>query len=129
MSTPTWSPISAACKLDELTSRQVAAMFRTLAAADTRRGRPPTSGTLHRIRATLRAALNAAVREGLRSDNPPAMSSCPGRVVRTPRCGPTSESLPGGSSAQRPVVAVWTAQQLAAFLATIASDRLYVIVG
>jgi len=35
-----------------------------------RYGRPPTPSTLHRIRATLRSALNAAIREGLLRDNP-----------------------------------------------------------
>jgi len=45
-------------------------MFATLAATDTRYGRPPTPATLHRIRATLRAALNAAIRDGLLRDNP-----------------------------------------------------------
>jgi hypothetical protein len=52
-------------------------MFRSLAEPDTGRGRPPTPGTLHRIRA-LRAALNAAVREGLRSDNPARHVELPG---------------------------------------------------
>jgi Phage integrase, N-terminal SAM-like domain len=58
-------------QLDELTGRHVTAMFRTLAAADTGRGRPPAPGT----------------------------SSCPGRVARTPRCGRTNRSPPGASRA------------------------------
>lgn len=41
------------------------AMFARLAATDTRLGRPATPATLHRIRATLRSALNAAIRDGL----------------------------------------------------------------
>jgi hypothetical protein len=53
-------------------------MFRALAVAATARGRPPTPGTLHRIRATLRAAFTAAVREGLRSDNPARHVELPG---------------------------------------------------
>jgi Phage integrase, N-terminal SAM-like domain len=69
-------------QLNDLASRQVAEMFRTLAAADTGRGRPPTPGTLHRIRATLRAALNAAVHEGLRSDNPARNVELPGPPAR-----------------------------------------------
>jgi hypothetical protein len=81
-------------QMDELTGRHVAAMFRALAAADTGRGRPPTPGTLHRIRATLRAALNAAVRDGLRPDNPARHVELPG-----PR---------------RPHTEVWTKQQITA---------------
>jgi hypothetical protein len=36
-----------------------------LTSTDTRLGRPPNPATLHRIRATLRSALNAAIRDGL----------------------------------------------------------------
>src|SRR5215468_9843724 len=57
-------------RLGDLRGRDVAAMFATLAATDTRYGRPVTPSTLHRIRATLRSALNAAIREGLLRDNP-----------------------------------------------------------
>ena len=39
-------------------------------------GAPLSATTLHSIRCTLRAALNAAIREGLLTDNPPAGSSC-----------------------------------------------------
>jgi hypothetical protein len=55
-------------RLGELTGRQVADMFHTLAATNNRWGRAPTPATLHRIRATLRSALNAAIREGLIRD-------------------------------------------------------------
>jgi hypothetical protein len=51
-------------RLGELTGHHVAAMFTTLIAAQTRYGRPITPSTLHRIRATLRSALNAAIRDG-----------------------------------------------------------------
>ena len=57
-------------RLGELTGRDVTAMFATLSTTDTRFGRPPTPATLHRIRATLRSALNAAIRDGLLRDNP-----------------------------------------------------------
>jgi hypothetical protein len=55
-------------RLAELTSRDIGAMFNTLAGMRTRRGRAYTPATLQRIRATLRAALNAAMREGLIHD-------------------------------------------------------------
>src|SRR5205814_4736386 len=51
--------------LGELTGRQVAAMITTLAGTTSRYGRPLSASTMHRIRATLRAALNAAIRDGL----------------------------------------------------------------
>jgi len=57
-------------RLGELTGRQVADMFGELATTNNRWGRLPTPATLHRIRTTLRGALNAAIREGLLRDNP-----------------------------------------------------------
>jgi integrase len=107
-------------QLDELTGWHVAAMFRALAAADTGPGRPPTPGTLHRIPATLRAALNAAIHDDLRSDNPARHVELPG--PRRPHAEVWTNCREHG---QRPIVAAWTAQQLAAFLATVASDRLH----
>src|SRR6266536_1283757 len=56
--------------LGELTGRQAADMFHTLGSTNDRYGRPPTPTTLHRIRATLLGALNAAIREGLLRHNP-----------------------------------------------------------
>src|SRR6266542_2371627 len=40
-------------------------------------GRPPTPSTLHRIRATLRSALNAAIRDGVLRDNPARLAELP----------------------------------------------------
>jgi integrase len=111
-------------QLDELTGRQVAAMFRTLAAANSGRGRPPTPGTLHRIRATLRAALNAAVREGLRSDNPARHLELPGPRRPHAEVWTNQQITAWREQGQRPVVAVWTAQQLSAILAAVTDDRL-----
>jgi hypothetical protein len=45
-------------------------MFTALIAKQTRYGRSVTPSTLHHIRATLRSALNAAIRDGLLRDNP-----------------------------------------------------------
>lgn len=100
-------------------------MFRTLVATDTGRGRPPTAGTLHRIRATLRAALNAAVREGLRSDNPARHVELPGPRRPHAEVWTDQQITAWRERGQRPVVAVWTAQQLAAFLAAVADDRFH----
>ena len=79
-------------RLGELTGRDVTAMFAALAATDNRYGRPPTPSTLHRIRATLRSALNGAIREGLIRDNPARFVELP-----TPR---------------RPQAQVWTAHRV-----------------
>jgi Phage integrase, N-terminal SAM-like domain len=47
-------------RLAEVTSRHLTAMFAELAAGNTPAGRPRSAATLQRIRATLRAAYNAA---------------------------------------------------------------------
>jgi hypothetical protein len=84
-------------QLDELAGRHVAAMFGTLAAADTGRGRPPTP-----------ARCTASAPRCVPRPTPPSAracartirlgtSSCPGRAVRTPRYGPTNGSPPGTS--------------------------------
>jgi integrase len=111
--------------LIELTGRHVAAMFRTLAATDTGRRRPPTPGTLHRIRATLRAALNAAIREDLTSQNPARHVKLPGPRRPHAEVWTNQRVTAWRQHGQRPIVAVWTTPQLTAFLATVTHDRLY----
>src|SRR6266542_3201581 len=64
-------------RLGDLNGRDVAAMFTALAPTETRLGRPPTPSTLHRIRATLRSALNAAIRDGVLRDNPARLAELP----------------------------------------------------
>src|SRR5438552_3381175 len=99
-------------------------MFRTLAAVNTGRGRPPTPGTLHRIRATLRVALNAAIREGLRSDNPARHIELPGPRRPHAQVWTNQRINAWREQGQRPIVAVWTVQQLSTFLDQVAGDRL-----
>ena len=57
-------------RLGELTGRHVAAMFASLASTPNGWSRLPQPSTLHRVRATLRSALNVAIRDGLIRDNP-----------------------------------------------------------
>jgi hypothetical protein len=56
--------------LADLTSRRLQACFNLLARQRTRNGTPIAASTADRVRATLRSALNAAVREGLIASNP-----------------------------------------------------------
>jgi integrase len=70
--------------LKELTNAHVQAMFTAIIRTCGCAGLPVTAGTLRRIHATVRAALNAAVRRGLIDRNP-------ARYVELPhgRSGPT----------------------------------------
>jgi integrase len=100
-------------------------MFAALTGTPSRSGRPLTPASLHRIRATLRAALNAAVREGLLRDNRartvdlPAPRRPPAQVWTAARVTAWREH------GERSTVAVWTEHQFAAFLRHVADDRLY----
>jgi hypothetical protein len=84
--------------LAELTTAHVQAMFTAIIRQHQATGHPVTPATLARIRATLRAALNAAIRHGLITGNP-------ARHVELP-------------PARRPHAVVWTANRVAHWQAT-----------
>ncbi len=67
--------------LAELSPADVQGMFTAIIRGDGALGRPVSAATLRRIHATLRAALNAAVRAGLISVNPARWPELP-PVVR-----------------------------------------------
>jgi integrase len=100
-------------------------MFAELASTDTRYGRPPTPSTLHRIRATLRSALNAAIRDGLLRDNPARFIELPTPRRPQPQVWTHHRVDAWQRGGPRPSVAVWTAHQLASFLDSVAEDRLF----
>ena len=111
--------------LAELTAAQVQAMFAAIIRHHHALGTPISAATLARIRATLRAALNAAVRRGLITGNPASRAELP--RARRPRAAVWT---PGRvehwqRTGERPPVAVWTAAQTAQFLHAIAGHRLY----
>jgi site-specific recombinase XerD len=56
--------------LADLTGKRLQACFNLLSRQRTRNGTPIAASTVDRVRATLRSALNAAVREGLIAANP-----------------------------------------------------------
>src|SRR6201999_2653392 len=88
-------------------------------------GKPLSASTLARVRATLRAAMNAAIREGLLTHNPATHLEL--ASPRKPRAVIwTDEQLAQYRiTGERPSVAVWTAAQTAAFLHASREHRLY----
>lgn len=111
--------------LAELSASQVQAMFTAIARQHAAAGQPVSAATLTRVKATLRAALNAAVRAGYLADNPARHIQLP--PARRPRAAVwTSERIAAWEDTGiRPPVAVWTATQTAAFLNAIRGHRLY----
>jgi integrase len=111
--------------LAELSAAHVQAMFTAIIRQHQATGSPVSAATLNRIRATLRAALNAAMRRGLIGENPASRAelpraSRPRAVVWTP-----ARVEHWQRTGERPAVAVWTAAQTAQFLHAIAGHRLY----
>jgi hypothetical protein len=85
-------------------------------------GPPP-----RRIRATLRSALNAAIRDGLLRDNPARHIELPS--PRRPHAQVWTDHRVAArrERGERSAVAVWTVQQLTGFFGFVADDRLYAL--
>jgi hypothetical protein len=96
--------------LADLSARRLQASFDLLARQRTAKGTPMAPSAVDRVRATLRSALNTAVREGLMASNPLVQV----RVARPVRPHPviwTDERIAAWRrDGSRPPVAVWTAQ-------------------
>ena len=110
--------------LAELSAVQIRVMVAG-ASAGRRPGRSLSAATLVRVLATLRSALNAAVREGLIESNPVDQVALPPRQVPHPRVWTEARVAAWRAGGARPVVAVWTAAQTARFLDVAGSDPLY----
>ncbi|MFD0632381.1 tyrosine-type recombinase/integrase [Catenulispora yoronensis] len=118
-------PYLGAVPLATLGTRQVEAMLAGVRRHSAVWGRPVTDATVQRIHATLRTALNAAVREQLIETNPAKAVRLP-RVRRPLAVVWTPDRIAEWQvTGERPTVAVWTAGQTAVFLAGIREHRLY----
>ena len=111
--------------LADLTPAHVQAMFTAISRQHVAMGRPVTTATLVRVKATLRTALNAAVRAGHLTANAPARAELP--PARRPKAivWTTERGQRWQRTGVRPPVAVWTPAQTAGFLNRIRRHRLY----
>jgi len=114
-------------RLSEPAGWHMTGMITTIGAATNRYGRPPTPSTLRRIRATLRSALNAAIREGLLRDNPARHIELPSPRRPHAQVWTAQRVEAWEQSGERPSIAVWTLEQTATFLSFVAKDRLAVM--
>jgi integrase len=110
--------------LADLTSRRLQACFNLLARQRTRNGTPIAASTVDRVRATLRSALNAAVREGLIASNPLAHLRLDKPVRPHPVIWTDERVEAWRRDGIRPQVGVWTLRQLITFLTGVEDDRL-----
>ncbi len=113
--------------LGELSPADVQQMFSAIIRGEAALGRPVSAATLRRIHATLRAALNAAVRAGLLISNPGRWPELPAAVRPRPQVWTPALTERWQQEGWRPVVGVWTAGQTAAFLAQVRDHRLYAL--
>jgi integrase len=113
--------------LAELSPADVQGMFTTIIRGEAALGRPVSAATLRRIHATLRAALNAAVRAGLIAANPGRWPELPPVVRPRPQVWTPAMTQRWEQEGWRPVVGVWTAEQTAQFLQLVCGHRLYAL--
>jgi integrase len=98
---------------------------RLLAARKAPPRKPLSETTIRRVHAALRSALNSAVRRHLIAYNPALHVELPS--ARRPRAVVWTEDEVRAwkQGSDRPSVAVWTGEQLGAFLDAVSDDRLY----
>ncbi|WP_433697037.1 tyrosine-type recombinase/integrase [Nocardiopsis sp. CA-288880] len=113
--------------LEELTPDRVQRAVEGIAEHITPRGRPVAAATVHRVRATLRAALNTAVRERLLPSNPANGLRLDSGQSARPMVWTEQALADWRNSGVRPAVAVWTVEQTRAFLDHVGEDRLYAL--
>ncbi|MGK3199593.1 hypothetical protein ABFJ78_00550 [Amycolatopsis sp. MEPSY49] len=104
-------------RVAELTPARVQTMLISLIRTHAASGQPLSPATLQRIHATLRTALNAAVRRGLLASNPAHVVELPSGSKPHPVVWTPTRIALRQASGIRPAVAVWTADQTAEFLA------------
>jgi integrase len=113
--------------LEELTPARVQRAFEGIAGHITPGGRPVAAATVQRVRATLRAALNTAVRERLLPSNPANGLRLESGQSARPMVWTEQAVTDWRNSGVRPAVAVWTVEQTRAFLDHVGEDRLYAL--
>ncbi|MEV0668132.1 tyrosine-type recombinase/integrase [Actinomadura luteofluorescens] len=102
-------------------------MFAAIVYKHQQDGRRIRQATLNRICSTLRSALNAALREGLIVENPVALLVMPAAWQPRAVVWTAARVERWEWTGERPAVAVWTAEQTAAFLHAIRGHCLYAV--
>jgi integrase len=120
-------PYLGSIPLAALTAGDVQTMFTAVIRDEGALGRPMSAATLHRIHATLRAALNGAVRAGLISVNPGRYPELPKAARPRPQVWTPALTERWQQDGWRPAVGVWTAAQTSQFLAQVRGHRLYAL--
>ncbi|MGW5879019.1 site-specific integrase [Nocardiopsis terrae] len=118
-------PHLGALALEELTPAVVAQAFASISRHPSPTGVLLSAATVQRVRATLRAALNTAVHQGLLASNPAKGLRLEGGHATRPVVWTDQAVADWRNGGARPAVAVWTVEQTRAFLDHVSQDRLY----
>lgn len=120
-------PMLGRLRLDEVTPAVVQAAFDRIAAHRTPAGTVFSPMSVRRVHSTLRAAFNAAIRDGLLTANPARRTRLPAAQLARAEVWTEGRVAVWEATGEHPAVAVWTAEQLAAFLSArkAVSDPLY----
>jgi integrase len=112
-------------RLAQLDARLLRNVFAQIAATPNSRGEPQSPSAVQHLRTTLRAAPNLAVREGLIAYNPARHIEVNCHQQPHARVWTDARVQQWQQTGERPAVAVWTADHLATFLASVADDSLF----
>lgn len=114
--------------LRELTPRHISGLFRELETAQDDRPRPMSAATMRRVYATLRSALNAAVRQQKIDRNPALMIDLASGARPKAMVWTAERVSVWRRTGRRPsAVLVWTPEQTGAFLDSAEADPLYAL--
>ena len=114
-------------RLADLDAPLLRSVFTTIAETINSKGLPQSPSALQHLRTTLRAALNLAVREGLLDTNPARHIEVTGYRKPHAQVWTAGRVEQWQQTGERPPVAVWTAEQVAGFLAGVADDSLFAL--
>ncbi|MGY0231159.1 site-specific integrase [Longispora urticae] len=113
--------------LTDLTVRDVEDAYAAITTQTSRAGRPIGAATVLRVHATLRRALNIAVRDQLIVTNPARLVALPHPVRHRPVLWTAARVAAWRADGQHPPIAVWTPALLASFLTAVREDPLFAL--
>jgi integrase len=119
------TPFLGEIPLEKLRRAHIRAAYDKALAAGAERKRPIGPATIKLVHATLRKALNGAVREGRLTSNPALLVEFDSVKRPKPVVWRRDRVIEWMRTGKRPKVAVWTAAQTGAFLDYASGDRLY----
>ncbi|MDE3721376.1 site-specific integrase [Nocardiopsis sp. N85] len=121
------NPYLGGVPLEELTPALARQAFERISRHTTPRGKLLSAATVQRVRATLRAALNTAVRERLLASNPAKGLRLDNGESARPVVWTDQAVARWEQGVERPAVAVWTVEQTRQFLDFVSDHALYAL--